>query len=234
MALTPKDIISGVVERGRKVVSEATGRFRRDHEDDAPTTEVADAPDASGRDEDRREHPGFYPDRAGEGCRDEHAQAGGEEGHAEGGREERAEVVDDEAHGRSEAEGGREAQGAVAGGEGRGRGPDQADPGREAEGREAEARRQEGGREARRGEAGRFVRLEACGGPAASVRSPRRSRPPSLWPRPSRARRRRPRAPKPAPPSPLRPRPATPRPPPPPLPRRPSRPPPPTSRPFCG
>ena len=39
MALTPKDIISGVVERASKVVAGATGRFRRDHEDEA-TVEI--------------------------------------------------------------------------------------------------------------------------------------------------------------------------------------------------
>src|SRR5215210_3504408 len=44
MAITPKDLISGVVERGRKVVSGATGRFRRDHDDEPATTPESPAP----------------------------------------------------------------------------------------------------------------------------------------------------------------------------------------------
>src|SRR5690348_715571 len=44
MAITPKDLISGVVERGRKVVSDATGRFRRDHDDEPDTTPESPAP----------------------------------------------------------------------------------------------------------------------------------------------------------------------------------------------
>src|SRR5215204_6351658 len=50
MALSPKDIISGVVDRGRKVVSEATGRFRRHHEDETPATQTAtpEAPTRAG------------------------------------------------------------------------------------------------------------------------------------------------------------------------------------------
>src|SRR4051794_22544547 len=42
---SPKDIISGVVDRGRKVASEAAGLLRRDHENKAPdTTETSEAP----------------------------------------------------------------------------------------------------------------------------------------------------------------------------------------------
>src|SRR3954471_14186643 len=44
MAITPKDLISGVVERGRKVVSGATGRFRRDDDDEPDTTPESPAP----------------------------------------------------------------------------------------------------------------------------------------------------------------------------------------------
>src|SRR3954452_12286415 len=40
MAITPKDLISGV----RKVVSGATGRFRRDHDDEPATTPESPAP----------------------------------------------------------------------------------------------------------------------------------------------------------------------------------------------
>jgi len=35
---SPKDIISGVVDRGRKVAAEAAGLLKRDHSDDAPDT----------------------------------------------------------------------------------------------------------------------------------------------------------------------------------------------------
>src|SRR3954447_2425258 len=42
---SPKDIISGVVDRGRKVASEAAGLLKRDHSDDAPdTTQTSEAP----------------------------------------------------------------------------------------------------------------------------------------------------------------------------------------------
>src|SRR3954451_1514365 len=49
MAITPKDIIFGVVDRGRKVVSDATGRFRRDDDQpDTPPESPAPTPRAGG------------------------------------------------------------------------------------------------------------------------------------------------------------------------------------------
>src|SRR4051795_3143596 len=49
MAITPKDIIFGVVDRGRKVVSDATGRFRRDDDEpDTPPESPAPTPRAGG------------------------------------------------------------------------------------------------------------------------------------------------------------------------------------------
>ena len=156
MAIKPKDLITGVVERGRKVVSEATGRLRGDHDDKPDTTAEtpAPAPRAGGT---KTGAPAVEPDAHGA-----HACCRHERAHAEGGREERAEVGDREAEGR-EAEGehrdegeGRHRRGQAEGGHGV-QGRRHSGDRREAEGRHR-------GQEARRGQEGREAEVRLARG----------------------------------------------------------------------